>query len=333
MRKISFLILFSSISFLGIAQKQLTIAFYNTENLYDTLNDPEVNDEEFLPSGKNNWTGERYQKKLKSLAMVIDSLGGGPDILGLCEVENRKVLEDLVAEKKLAKKKFDLVHENSPDKRGIDVALLYRKSSFKPLFHKMIRVSTDDPNFITRDILMVKGLVKKKALYVFVNHWPSRRGGEEESKPKRKAAALTLRQTLDSILEKNRQAAFVLMGDFNDSPTDESLQEHLKAKGEQNFQNGKEAFNTMASLALTGDGSHMFKRKWDMLDQIIVSQGLLTGKSGLSWVQNSSKVYRPNWMQDKYSKNEGEPYRTFSGPKYKGGFSDHFPVYGKISIP
>ncbi len=325
------LVLFSTSAAFSQSKKELTIAFYNTENLYDTINDTSVDDEEFLPDGKNNWTGERFQRKLNSLAKVIDSLGGGPDVLGLCEVENRSVLTDLLNEKRLAAKGYAIVHENSPDKRGIDVALIYKKTVFKPLFHKMLRVQTEDPEFITRDIMMVKGEVNRKPLYVFVNHWPSRRGGEEESRPKRKAAALVLRQTLDTILAKNPNAAMVMMGDFNDSPFDESLKKHLLASDTTLPGHKREVYNTTARLAKAGDGSHMYKGKWDMLDQIIISSGLVEGRSGMTWKTNSSAVYRPVWMVDKYARDPGEPYRTYGGPKYKGGYSDHFPVFGKIS--
>jgi predicted extracellular nuclease len=332
MKRILFsLVLLCPICVFAQKKNELAVAFYNTENLYDTLNDTSVDDEEFLPEGKNNWTGERYQKKLGSLARVIDSVGGGPDILGLCEVENKTVLEDLIREKRLSLKGYAIVHENSPDKRGIDVALIYRKKVFKPVFHKMLRIQTGDPDFITRDIMMVKGELNKKSLYVFVNHWPSRRGGEEESRPKRKAAALTLRQTIDTILNRNPDAALLLMGDFNDSPFDESLKKDLMAADTNQFESKKELYNAMARLARSGDGSHMYKGKWDMLDQLIVSQGLLSGQSGLKWESQSASVYRRIWMQDKYAKEPGEPYRTYGGPKYKGGYSDHFPVYGKIS--
>ena len=334
MKKIFILAFINCICFFGFSQKnkECTIAFYNIENLYDTINDPDVDDEEFLPGGKNNWTGERFEKKIYNLAKVIDSLGGGPSILGLSEVENRFVLETLVAHKKIAKKDYGIVHENSIDKRGIDVAMIYKKSDFKPLFHKMARVSLpDDPEFITRDIMIVKGLLFSKPVYFFINHWPSRRGGDVESRPKRIAAAKVARYSIDTILKSDPKANIILMGDFNDSPTDQSIVEYLGAADSPDAK-GLVLFDAMASLAKAGDGSHSYKEEWNMLDQIIVSKNLLESKSKLQYELNSAAVYRPLWMHDKYSKHKGAPYRTYAGPKFIGGYSDHFPVYIKLKM-
>jgi len=316
----------------GFSQKKTlcTIAFYNSENLYDTLNDPGVDDEEFLPEGKNKWTGTRFEKKIENLSKVIDSLGGGPSVLGLCEIENRFVLEELIKSKRLAPKNYGIVHTNSPDKRGIDVGLIYQMADFSPLFHKSIRVTLDsDSNFITRDILMVKGLLRKQPIYFFVNHWPSRRGGEEESRAKRIAAAKAARFSIDTILKNNPNANIVLMGDFNDEPTDVSIKEHLGATDSPS--NGI-LFNTSASLKTAGDGSYSYKEHWDMIDQLIVSPALLNKKGKVQWQMGSTMVYRPIWLQDKYSKHAGAPYRTYGGPKYLGGYSDHFPVFLSLMI-
>jgi hypothetical protein len=327
MMKTTVLFLFSLlVVFHGKAQsRNYTVGFYNVENLYDTLNDPQVDDEEFLPGGKNQWTGDRYERKLNNLARVIDSLGGGPSVLGLCEVENRLVLEDLCSKKRLKEKGYGILHHNSPDRRGIDVAMLYKKADFEPLYTQFIRVAlADDPEFITRDIFLVHGQLGKEEIYLFVNHWPSRRGGEDVSKPKRMAAAKALRHSIDTILAKKPKAAIVVMGDLNDEPTDASLVEGLKASG--NPKSG-DLFNTMYALKEKGDGSHSYKEQWGMLDQLIVSSSLLNPKTGLHWQVGSSQVYRPVWMHDKYSKHQGAPYRTYVGPKFIGGYSDHFPVY------
>lgn len=308
-------------------RKSLTLAFYNVENLYDTIDDPQVDDSEFLPAAKSVWNAQRYQQKLNNLSSVVDSIGGGPAILGLCEVENRVVLEDLIGTEKLRKKNYGIVHENSPDKRGIDVALLYQKKEFVPLFHKMIRVSLDgDSSFITRDIMLVKGLLRKKPLYVFVNHWPSRRGGEEISEVKRLAAAKAARFSVDSILKSDSKAAIVLMGDFNDEPGDSSIAKVLGASASHD-KSEEPLFNTMASLKAKGDGSHNFSSKWHMLDQIIVSKQLILSNKGLRLRKESSSVYRPIWMQDKNPKYQGSPFRTYAGSRYLGGYSDHFPVF------
>ena len=329
-------ILLVLLPFLGFSQKgnQCSVAFYNIENLYDTINDPAVDDEEFLPEGKNKWNGEKFEKKIRNLARVIDSLGGGdgPSVLGFSEVENKYVLEVLIANKKLAKKDYGIVHENSIDKRGIDVALIYKKSDFTPLFHKMARITLEnDPDFITRDILIVKGLLFKKPVYFFINHWPSRRGGEEESRQKRIAAAKVARNSVDTILKADPKANIILMGDFNDEPTDVSIKDYLLAADSMESKDAT-LFNVLAPLAKAGDGSHSYKAQWGMLDQIIVSKNLLSKKSKLQYEENSAAVYRPVWMHDKYSKHAGAPYRTYNGPKFIGGYSDHFPVFIKLKI-
>jgi len=309
-------------------KNQCTIAFYNLENLYDTINDNSVDDEEFLPEGKNQWTGQRYEKKLNSLSRVIDSLGGGPAVVGFSEVENKAVLEDLIRTKRLAPKNYGIVHHNSPDRRGIDVALIYKMADFEPLFMKPLPVTMEnDPRFITRDIVLVKGKLHGKPIYFFLNHWPSRRGGTEESKPKRMAAAKVARFSVDSILKNDKNAAIVLMGDFNDEPDDAAVKETLGASSDPKT---GDLYNTMAPLKAAGDGSYSYKENWDMIDQLIISHGLINKKSKLEWVENSTAVYRPVFMHDKYAKHSGAPYRTYGGPKYLGGYSDHFPVYGYI---
>ena len=322
-------ILSFSLGFSALAQnkKSSTIAFYNCENLFDTKNDPEINDEDFLPESKSQWTEDRYQAKLKNLAKVIDSLGGGPAVLGVCEVENRQVLEDLVKTDPIAKKGYGIVHQNSPDKRGIDVAMIYQTAVFTPSFTKMIRVSLpDDPEFITRDIMLVKGLLNKKPFYFFINHWPSRRGGEEKSEVKRIAAAKAARFSVDTILAANPKANIVLMGDFNDEPIDTSMKSILMASLDQSKIEHK-LYNTMSVLKKAGEGSHYFGGGKHMLDQIVVTGALLSPKSKPHLKSESSTIYHPIWMQDQNPKYKGSPFRTYAGQKYLGGYSDHFPVY------
>lgn len=311
------------------AQKKssLSIGFYNVENLYDTKDDPGVDDAEFLPDSKNQWTQERYKKKLENLSQVIDSMGNGPSILGLCEVENREVLEDLIKTDRLKAKEYGIVHENSPDRRGIDVALIYKKSDFKPIYHQIVRlVKEDEPNFLTRDILLVKGSLNNVPVYFMVNHWPSRRGGEGVSVPKRVFAAKTARMVMDTILAKNAQSAIVLMGDFNDEPIDSSIAKVLGAspilESEKPY-----CFNLMGPLKAGGDGSHYYNNTPHMLDQIIVTPTLLKENTPMRVKKGSASVYRPIWMQESNPKYKGNPLRTYVGAKYLGGYSDHFPVY------
>lgn len=316
---------------LNAQQKNLSIAFYNTENFYDTINDPDVDDEEFLPQGKNKWDGIRFQKKLDNLAKVIDSLGGGPSVLGLCEVENRYVLENLVAHPRLAAKKYGIVHRNSPDKRGIDVALIYRKSDFSPSADLGLKVRLPgDSAYPTRDILLVSGKLCGNPVYFLVNHWPSRRGGETESAPKRMAAALVARRAVDSLARLSPGVPVILMGDFNDQPSDASLTQGLRAT---NSSGKSDLLSLTASLAEKGEGTHSYKETWNMLDNLIVSENLLKKGWGLRLVPESASIYRPIWMQDKYSRHPGAPYRTYAGPKFIGGYSDHFPVFFSVSCP
>lgn len=313
----------------ALSQKKntISIAFYNVENLYDTKDDPAVDDAEFLPDGKYNWTEDRYKKKQINLSQVIDSLGGGPSILGLCEVENRGVLEDLIATERLAKKNYGIVHENSPDRRGIDVALLYKKDDFTPIFHQMIRVVKDDePSFITRDIMLVKGNLKNNPIYILVNHWPSRRGGEAQSMAKRFTAATAARLTVDTILKANPLANIVLMGDFNDEPTDSSLVHGLGACANPDDKQCQ-LINAMSPLKATGQGSHHYNNGRHMLDQIIFSRSMLDVKSKFHYVNGTATIFKPIWMQETNPKYLGNPFRTIAGQKYLGGYSDHFPVY------
>lgn len=309
--------------------KKITVAFYNLENLFDTENDPTIDDEEFLPDGKNKWDADRYQHKLDNMAKVIDKLGDedGPEILGVCEVENKKVMVDLIGTEKLRNKNYDVVHVNSPDARGIDVGFFYKKDVFKYLSHRALRVSfASEPDFKTRDILMVKGLIKKDTVYFFVNHWPSRRGGEA-SVAKRQAAAARARGVIDTILARTPDAKILLMGDFNDEPTDVSITETLKASGEfDKLQNGQ-LFNEMYAIKKAGRGSHEYKNEWNALDQLIVSQGFIGKAKGLKVVKESANIYEADFLKQDSGKFKGSPFRTYAGAKYLGGYSDHMPVY------
>jgi predicted extracellular nuclease len=331
--KKNILLLFALIHWMQVSgQKNIrSIAFYNVENLYDTINDPAVDDEEFLPQGKNAWTSERYQRKLNNLARVIDSLGGGPALLGLCEVENEGVLNDLIQHRLLIGKGYGIVHRNSPDKRGIDVALLYRKADFSPEAVSSLTVKLPgDSAYPTRDILLVSGKLLGNPMHIFVNHWPSRRGGEQESAGKRMAAAMVAGKAVDSLLKNNRNACIVLVGDFNDQPGDASLLTGLRAEGPS----GKsDLLNLSAALAEKGEGTHSYKEAWNMLDNLIVSRSMAGKTKGLALVPGSAEIYRPVWLQDKYSRHAGAPYRTFAGSKFIGGYSDHFPVFFKLSCP
>lgn len=322
--------------------QHLSVAFYNVENLFDTEDDPTIQDEEYLPTSELKWDAERYAAKLKALSRVIDTLGSapgttsGPDVLGMCEVENRRVLEDLIKTDLLKAKGYAIVHKNSPDRRGIDVALIYKPAAFKPFRMRWYPVlDAADTAFRTRDILLVSGTVavgkKTDTLHVFVNHFPSRRGGES-SEGKRALVAGIVRTAMDSILTRNAKAKFLAMGDLNDEPTDKSLQEVLRsgAKPAAAWSQGY-LYNTMWDLKAAKKGTHYYRGEFSMLDQILVSEGLAQG-SGLSVGDNLSGIYNPIWIQQTDEKYKGAPNRTFVGKRYFGGFSDHFPVFLHLNL-
>lgn len=311
--------------------KKFTIAFYNVENLFDTINDPLKNDDDFTPEGKLKWSGQRYVTKVINTSKVIMAIGNGeaPAIMGLCEVENRDVLEYMIRITPLSKMKYAVVHEDSPDNRGIDVALLYRKDLFKPIEHKVIPVDLKPDTFKTRDILYVKGVLDSDdTLHVFVNHWPSRLGGEAQSEPKRINAAKTLRKEVDNIMKNDSSAKIIIMGDFNDYPNNKSLEEVLLAKKDTAEIQKGELFNMLYLKHMKGEGTHYYDNHWGMLDQIIVSKSLIKcEKKKVCTLPGRADVFNPEWILFFNKDGVKIPNRTYVGNSYKGGYSDHLPVY------
>lgn len=311
----------------SMGQHRLTIAFYNQENLFDTIDDPHKNDNEFLPTSKNGWNTERYLNKLDHMSAVIRSMndGQGPDIIGLCEVENRAVLEDLVRTTNLKKCNLQVVHAESPDERSIDNALLFRNKQFQLVAQASYAVTIDSlPNFKTRDILLVKLMNRKQAtLTVLVNHFPSRLGGQEASEPKRIRAAQVLRHIFDSIRQADPKQVIIAMGDFNDEPTDKSIDSVLQAKADTT---GITLYNAMLPLKIQGKGSLTYRGNWNMLDQMIMTPIVFDPASAYRYVSGSATVYQQPWMVETEEKYKGSPKRTFAGSKYLNGYSDHFPV-------
>lgn len=340
MPRLSFILfLISCLS--ATAQQQLTssksfvVMSYNIENLYDTINDPDKDDEEFLPDGKNKWTSERYLKKLEQISKVITTPNEKnlPAVIGFYEIENQKVIQDLAATDKLAKGKYDVIHFNSPDKRGIDVGMLYRKNKLKIISSKALYVKLpEEPPYPTRDILMVKGVTgKTDTLYFFFNHWPSRRSGAETSEKNRVAAASVLRHSIDSILKISTAAKIIMMGDFNDYPNNISISQTLGA--DTLYQPGKNTglFNLCYSLESNNEGTYNFKGDWGMLDQFIVSYNLLNAKIGLHVHANAAKILKESWMlYTNKETQESKPNSTYGGNNYYGGYSDHLPIYMEL---
>lgn len=305
---------------------EISIGFYNVENLFDTHDDPDKDDDEFLPSAERQWTDERYADKIVKLSTVISKLGNSlPAIVGLCEVENKAVIEDLTKANALKKGKYAVVHYESPDMRGIDVGLMYRKDKFKVIYSKPIAVPLPKPERPTRDILYVKGKVTKgPELHVFVNHWPSRWGGAEESEFKRIAAARTLKANIDSILGTDPDALIISMGDFNDYPYNKSITEVL---GADSLNSSSTLVNLMSGLEKEHRGSFNYRGDWGFLDQIIVTR-TLTDYELPDIVTSSTKPFFFDEMvytDEKYG--DEKPNRSYGGTTYYGGYSDHLPVY------
>lgn len=307
----------------GKLKSSLTIVFYNVENLFDTIDAPKTKDEEFLPSGRKKWNTEKYTTKLNNLSKVLAGVDEKrPAIIGLCEIENKTVIEDLVKTKSLQKGKYQIIHQESPDFRGIDNALLYKKKDFKYLYHKAIPVKLkNNPRFTTRDILYVKGLIKKDTFHIFVNHWPSRSGGQAKSEHKRIQAAKTLKHTVDSIYAVNPKANIIIMGDFNDEPKDKSLEVLTKSKTDN-------LVNLTAKYTKADEGSYYYwkTKEWNKLDQIIVSSTFQSSKTTI--IKYEYQIFKPEWILIKEG-DEMVPSKTFA-KGYNGGYSDHLPVILKL---
>ncbi|MBL7738516.1 MAG: endonuclease/exonuclease/phosphatase [Chitinophagaceae bacterium] len=324
--------------FSALAQKKefkpVIISFYNLENLYDTVNNPIKDDEEFLPDGPRNYKTDIYLDKLNKLATVISQIGAdispdGPALLGVAEVENDTVLNDLVRQKLIAKRNYKIVHYDSKDIRGVDVGLLYNPKYFKPeasdkLFVQLPGGSKDA--YYTRDILWVKGQLDGETIHVYVNHWPSRSGGEERSAPAREAAAQVCRNHIDSILKQEPNARIIVMGDLNDDPTNASVSAILNAKGRQKDVRAGGLFNPWTEMYRKGYGTLAYRDAWGLFDQIIISSPFLDKEqNGLFFYQQH--IFRKEYMVENKGQYKGYPMRTWDGNTYRGGYSDHFPTY------
>jgi predicted extracellular nuclease len=314
------------------AKDSARIAFYNVENLFDTIDEPMKIDSEYMPNSSLQWTKKRYDAKLKSITKVIDSMGF-PSIMGMVEVENRRVLDDLTAMPSLKSKNYGVAHFESPDERGIDCALIYKKSDFEVKNAKPHRiVFPNEANDHTRDILEVSGTLRGMAVTVFVNHFPSRRGGAEASDPKRIFVAKVLKNAVDSVQKADPNARIVIMGDMNDEPSDKSLTQSLGANywtltGEKRPSVDKNAlYNLAAGVKESGFGSYYYRGEWEVIDQMIVSGSFLDGRSKLV-TRDAETVFSADFLTYKDKTGKKLPNRTYTGPTYRGGFSDHFPIY------
>ncbi len=305
-------------------------AFYNVENLFDTINDPSINDEEFLPGSELDWNTEKYQHSLAQKARVLAALDSldFPHFIGLAEVENKSVLEDLVATDALTEAQYQIIHISDNDDRGIEVAALYRKSFFRVLDAKAYEPAPEKPESM-RHVLYVKGLISGlDTLHIFVNHWTSRFGGKEETAPRRARYGDFLRQLSDSLLALNPNANIVIMGDLNDNPNDPSILTHLKAVDPSDLEDEHTLFNLSLPLYNAGEGT-LYYRSWDFFDQVIVSRALLTPVKPSVRVL---EVVKHPWMLYQPKEGEARPNRMSSRGRFFGGFSDHLPVVLYLNV-
>jgi len=308
------------------------IGFWNLENLYDTIDSPHVDDAEFLPSAPSQWNTDRYRRKLDHEAHVLGEMATDvfPDGLicfGVSEVENRSVVEDLIHTPPLAKRHYQIVHHDSPDRRGIDVAFVYNPKYFTVLHEKIYPLhDPSDSLFRTRDQLVVTGLLDKDTTTIIVNHWPSRYGGEKRSLPKRALAAELGRHIIDSLLARDPNAHILYMGDLNDDPVDPSVRKYLNTTGDKDKAVGSKLFDPMVDLYQKGIGTLAYRDSWNLFDQIILTPGMVTGQGG-DYRYYGVRVYNQPYMRQKEGNFEGYPWRTYVGDTYQGGYSDHFPVY------
>ncbi|MCK5401395.1 MAG: endonuclease [Flavobacteriaceae bacterium] len=302
-----------------------TIAFYNLENLFDTFDNKYTRDDDFLPTSEKHWTTKRYKKKVRKLGYTISKIGfktsgKHPVIIGLAEVENKLVINDLIHSKFLKTKNYDVVHYDSPDERGIDVALIYNKDFFNVITSEIFSLDLYDENGkadYTRDILLVEGSLNKEKVYVLVNHWPSRREGEKETEPNRLKASTKVTEVIDLIKQREDNPKIIVMGDFNDNPYNKSIKQLVRS---QNL------FNPMVTILSHFKGSLNYRKQWNLFDQILFSANFFEYRPN---THNFSKanIFDNEFLKQFKGKYRGTPFRTYVGLKYKGGYSDHFPVY------
>lgn len=323
---------FSLSCFFSRAQevRLLGMGFYNVENLFDPSDDPNTFDEDFTPEGRLHWTHQKLKKKLEQVSKVIADMGkesqlAGLSLLGLCEIENKTVLQLLVQSQNLLALDYGFIHFDGPDSRGIDVALLYRKKHFSPVSvnHYRLRIKNEKQFPIaTREQLIVQGQLLGKTVTVLVNHWPSRRGGVKKSAPLRAAAARLQQRILDSVFSEDPHARVVVMGDFNDNPDDPSVK--LLTQANSYYPNFQALHNPMHPFHKKGLGSLAHRDQWFLFDQLLLSPAWYNNKDFFFF---KAEIFDPPWLYNPSGKYKGYPFRTQHQGNYISGFSDHFPVY------
>jgi len=302
-----------------------TIAFYNIENFFDVYDDKSIHDGDFLPTANKKWTLKRYKNKLRKIGFVISNIGEKetgkhPAIIGLAEVENASVLKDLITSKHLEEFSYDFIHYDSQDERGIDVALLYDKTIFKPTHSEVFSIElfrdSGDRDY-TRDILLVSGELGGDYIHIIINHWSSRREGEKETEHKRITASNKVSSIITSLRKKEGNAKILVIGDFNDDPSNTSIKQLVATQG---------LFNPMETLRSYNRGTTNHRRQWNLFDQILLTTNFFEREvQNLCYVD--ANIFDEDFLKLYDGKYKGTPYRTYVGEKYKGGYSDHFPVY------
>lgn len=312
-------------------KQRFTVAFYNLENLFDPKRNKNILDRDYTPNGLKKWTVERYRRKLAKLSKTIANIGEDdhkypPVLIGVAEAENNSVLNDLLDTEPLDDMDYDFVHFDSPDERGIDTGLIYRKKFFKVIHAEPLALLVDNVNGdrdTTRDILYVKGELNKELIHVFINHWPSRRDGDVATEYKRIAAAQQILRKIEDINSTELNPNIIVMGDFNDDPSSPSV---------QLVKNEAALFNPMESLHIpTSKGTSVYNMKWNMFDQILISHSFFNFEKNTHSF-DKAEIYDHKSLKEKDGKYKGTPYRTFVSHKYKGGYSDHFPVYAVFTL-
>lgn len=338
-RKMSFLGFFLFFVSFCVSQEEKTyeirtIAFYNVENLFDIEDDSLIRDDDRTPEGKDRWTKKRFDLKITHISKVIAEIGSGitntsPDIIGLCEVENHGVIKSLVNHQNLINKDYEVIHFDSPDERGIDVAFLYKESVFIPgnfKSHRLLLTNEEGYRDYTRDQLVVNGFLDAEEINFIVNHWPSRSGGELRSRPYRIAAAKLNKRIIDSLRFLDIDAKIISMGDFNDDPKNDSFKKILKTKGKLKDLEEVDLFNPMEKLFKKGVGSLAYRDKWNLFDQFYISSNLIS-KDKQEFSFWKADVFNPSYLTDQKGRYKGYPLRTYAGGSYIGGYSDHYPIY------
>lgn len=328
------LVFLSKITLCQTAYRVAVIGFYNLENFYDTIDNPLVNDDEFTPSGARHYNSNLYWQKVENLSKVISQIGtefnpDGPVILGVAEIENDTVLNDLIRHKYLKERNYKFVHYDSKDIRGVDVALLYNPKYFQVLDSKSLFVTLPEGSksaVFTRDVLWVKGLLLNEEVHIFVNHWPSRLGGEERSAPGRAAAAMVNKRFADSLTNVNPAAKIIIMGDMNDDPVSASITKVLQAKSRRKDVLPGDLYNPWTDHYKRGFGTLAYRDAWGLFDQIMISERWLDEMQG-GFFYKTARIFDKEFLKEDLGKYKGYPMRTWDGLNFRGGFSDHFPTY------